>query len=74
MENGKVKTLMIPKEKDGAGWSNFYVHIKGFFDGGSKNEANKVRIKDVCLRSRESKEPGLGENRAAVKTVKASFG
>ena len=32
MENGKVNSLVIPKEKDGAGWSNFYVYIKGFFN------------------------------------------
>ena len=36
-----VKSLVILKEKDGVGWSNFYVYIKGFFNRDSQNEANK---------------------------------
>ena len=39
VENGKVNSLMIPKEKDGARWSNFYVYIKGFFNNNKQKDS-----------------------------------
>ena len=62
VENGTEKSLMIPKEKDGAGWSNFYVYIKGFFNGNNQNEGNKGRIKDPWFCNPESREPGFGDD------------
>ena len=46
---------MIPKEKNGAGWSNFYVYIKGFFNCDKQNEMNIGRIRDAGVSRIEDK-------------------
>ena len=47
VENGKVKSLMIPKEKDGAGWSNFYVYVKSFFICDNQKEKKIGRLMEA---------------------------
>ena len=55
VENGKVKTLMIPKEKDGAGWSNFYVYVKSFFIADNQREKNLGRLSKIGVTREEEK-------------------
>ena len=55
VENGKVNSLMIPKDKDGVGWSNFYVFIKGFFSSKNQLESYTGRNYDVRVSSKEVK-------------------
>ena len=47
VEHGTVKTLMIPKEGNGAGWSNFYVYIKGFFNYEKQKMMSVERLRDA---------------------------
>ena len=53
VENGTVKIVVIPKEKDGAGWSNFYVYIKRFFNCDIEKETNLERLRDVEVSKNE---------------------
>ena len=55
VENGKVNSLVIPKEKDGAGWSNFYVYIKGFFNSKKQKVTYLGRSRDVSGSIKEDK-------------------
>ena len=57
VENGTVKSLMIPKERNGAGWSNFYVYINGFFKCEKLKMINAEKIR-VARVSRTEDAPG----------------
>ena len=58
VENGSVKSLRIPKEKDGYGWSNFYVFIKKFFNLDNQQGDNLGRIKVVSVGRKDGKGGG----------------
>ena len=53
VENGTVKSLMIPKESNGAGWSNFYIYIKGFFNCDKKMVLNVGKIRNAGVNTME---------------------
>ena len=55
VEDGKVNSLVIPKEKDGVGWSNFYVYIKGFFVGNKQKGIYIGRTRDGSVTNGENK-------------------